>query len=744
MNKIKTDKLFFAFNNLKKDQISLFFLLYFIFILIFSIYNFIIIQNPFERFEVGSIAKEDIVIHQDITVVDEIKTQQEKENFLAQVQPVYNLYDSTFYNQWNNFSKIFDYIKKERPIPSSIQSFIDERTNIKISDKKILYLLILFADNESYQNKFKTILYNIYSQGVILKSENDLAKSSDGFITVDWFRTTDTIRKSVDARSLIFLENKERRVKEEVEKVFGDSYQLKADLVLIEKLILDNLAESLFFDQPKTDENKKEALNNFSPKVISLKSGSIIIRHGDEITYEKKRLMELATSSIINTNIRKFLSTLVLLVISAFIIFLILYNFSNSIQLYKRYIVYFFSILIIALALFILYDIYVISNKPMILYFPFLLFYFLIEFAFPKKEQVWIFFSFILPVFILSYFDENILFLSVFMFTILYFINLRTPGYRRSIFVKTAVALLLNLIYVLLMKYLFINEMNDIPITIILLYTILNILLSMVFYFGLQPIIEYIFNFPTIYKLMEISDLNNKFFSEFLMKAPGTYHHSVIVANLSENAAKACGANPYIAKAGGLYHDIGKIKYARYFVENQQGENPTVDVLNPKMAVSIIKNHVKSGLQEGAKLKLPREVMDIIEQHHGTSLISFFYSKALSELKEEKIEKDTYRYNYPKPHSRESAIVMIADAIEAASRTLKTAERKVIESLVDDVIDKRSKDGQLEESVLTLADLKAIKETMITNLSSMLHGRIQYPDEKYIQELEKKERLRGI
>jgi len=235
---------------------------------------------------------------------------------------------------------------------------------------------------------------------------------------------------------------------------------------------------------------------------------------------------------------------------------------------------------------------------------------------------------------------------------------------------------------------------------------------------------------------MEICDLNNQFFSEFLMKAPGTYHHSVIVANLAENAAASCDANPYITKAGGLYHDIGKIRYSKYFVENQHGENPTVEILNPNMAVTIIKNHVKTGINEARKLHLPKEIIDIIEQHHGTSLISYFYVKAL-EKQVDKIDKTNFCYNYPKPKTKEAAIIMIADAVEAVSRTLKNTDKKTLENLVDEVISSKSKDGQLEECPLTLKDIKNIKNSMLNNLYSMFHNRIIYPDEKKIKKLEK-------
>jgi putative nucleotidyltransferase with HDIG domain len=360
----------------------------------------------------------------------------------------------------------------------------------------------------------------------------------------------------------------------------------------------------------------------------------------------------------------------------------------------------------------------------------------LVEFAYSDKEKFLVYLSLLFILFVITNFDYILLFYGLLLFTALVSFPIQLHSYKKTVFSRIAFSLLVTIIFSLMVNFLFFKSYKIVEL---LISGILNIFISMILFFGLTPIIENIFNFPTNSKLLEICDLNNQFFSDFMLKAPGTYHHSVIVATLAEKAAASCNCNPYIAKAGGLYHDIGKIRYSKYFVENQHGENPTVEVLNPNMAVTIIKNHVKYGVIEAQKLHLPKEVIDIIEEHHGTSLISYFYVKAL-EKKLENVNKINFCYNYPKPKTKEAAIIMIADSIEAASRTLKNTDKKSIEKMVEDVIANKSKEGQLEESPITLKDLYFIKKSIINSLYSMYHNRVNYPDEKELKKLEEENR----
>ncbi|HLS28804.1 MAG TPA: HDIG domain-containing protein, partial [Opitutales bacterium] len=225
--------------------------------------------------------------------------------------------------------------------------------------------------------------------------------------------------------------------------------------------------------------------------------------------------------------------------------------------------------------------------------------------------------------------------------------------------------------------------------------------------------------------------------------APGTYHHSLVVANLSENAANAIGANGLLCRVCAIFHDIGKIIKPEYFIENQrEGINPHND-RSPSFSALVIKSHVKDGVDLAVNYKLPRVVIDVIRQHHGTSLIQYFYHQAKQkELAEsepsdgtppardvDKVSESTYRYDGPKPQFRESAIIFFADAVEAASRTLKKATPQSIAELIDKIVTSRIEDGQLDECPLTLQEIAEIKKSFAFSLVNMLHNRIEYPRE---------------
>ncbi|HDO21870.1 MAG TPA: HDIG domain-containing protein, partial [Nitrospirae bacterium] len=240
------------------------------------------------------------------------------------------------------------------------------------------------------------------------------------------------------------------------------------------------------------------------------------------------------------------------------------------------------------------------------------------------------------------------------------------------------------------------------------------------------PVLEYIFKITTDISLLELLDLNQPLMKNLMITAPGTYHHSIIVGNLVEASAEAVGVNPLLARVSAYYHDIGKIKMPEYFVENQAGSVSKHDKLSPHMSSMILISHVKEGTELGKQYNLPQIINDIIEQHHGTNLITYFYQKAKNDMGENPSEEE-YRYPGPKPQSRVAALVMLADAVEAASRVLKDPTPSRIEALVDKIINHVFIDGQLDDCELTLKDLSLIKKHFIYILTGIFHRRIDYP-----------------
>lgn len=253
-----------------------------------------------------------------------------------------------------------------------------------------------------------------------------------------------------------------------------------------------------------------------------------------------------------------------------------------------------------------------------------------------------------------------------------------------------------------------------------------NGLISLLVVFALSPIIELIFNYTTRFKLMELMNLEQPLLQELMMNAPGTYHHSLILSNLVEAGAKSIGANSLLCKVAALYHDIGKLVKPQYFIENQgRAKNPH-DKLTPAMSTLILISHVKKGVGLARKFRLGHEIEAIIQQHHGTSVIRYFYTKAAE--KDESLCKDDFRYPGPKPKSREAAIVMLADAVEASSRVLADPTPSRLRGHIDTIMKGIFSEGQLDDSELTFSDLTKVGESFHRVLTGIFHRRIEYPE----------------
>lgn len=261
---------------------------------------------------------------------------------------------------------------------------------------------------------------------------------------------------------------------------------------------------------------------------------------------------------------------------------------------------------------------------------------------------------------------------------------------------------------------------------------------------GLLPVLETLFAITTDISWLELSDLNHKLLRKLQLEAPGTYHHSMVVATLSESAAEAIGANAAMCRVCSYFHDIGKLNKPNYFIENQGESNPHDD-LTPTMSTIIIIAHVKDGVDMAIKNKLNPKIIEVIREHHGTSVMRYFYHKAMEQRREaeEKVEQGlenkedlpdvdikSFRYPGPSPSSRESGIISLADIVESASRTLKKANPQRIQKMVNELVMARVTAGQLDESGLTMGEIKAICGSFSSTLTSMMHSRIDYPDDE--------------
>ncbi len=254
-----------------------------------------------------------------------------------------------------------------------------------------------------------------------------------------------------------------------------------------------------------------------------------------------------------------------------------------------------------------------------------------------------------------------------------------------------------------------------------------------------MPLIEHGFKVATDATLFELTDFNHPLLRRMQVEAPGTYHHSLMVANLSENAALAVGANPILCRACSLFHDIGKMTQPHYFTENQGEFGNPHNRQNPAMSALIIKSHVKEGIEMARENGLPKIFRDIIRQHHGTTLVKYFYHQAKQKIKQEKLpygeldseepDESTYRYDGPKPRFKESAIIFFADSVEAAARSLPKVTQHSVEELLENIFQDRLEDSQLDECPLTLEEVAKIKKSFTKTTLNMLHTRIEYPEE---------------
>jgi cyclic-di-AMP phosphodiesterase PgpH len=287
---------------------------------------------------------------------------------------------------------------------------------------------------------------------------------------------------------------------------------------------------------------------------------------------------------------------------------------------------------------------------------------------------------------------------------------------------------IVNVLIILFLLFLRGASYSNIEYMYFVVYAFVSGIGAAVLAIGFLPFFEAGFGILSAMRLVELSNPNHPLLKKLLTEAPGTYHHSVMVANLAEAACESIGANGLLARVGCYYHDVGKTIRPRYFIENQMhGGNPH-DHLPPERSRDIIISHAADGADLLRKYKLPKEFIDIAEQHHGTTLLKFFYFKALEE--NEDTQEKIYRYPGPKPQTRETAIISIADSVEAAVRSMKSPTTDEIKKLVDNIVKDRLQDGQFNECDITLRELEIVKKTLCETLNGIFHSRIEYPETK--------------
>lgn len=297
---------------------------------------------------------------------------------------------------------------------------------------------------------------------------------------------------------------------------------------------------------------------------------------------------------------------------------------------------------------------------------------------------------------------------------------------RTDLIFASLVTLLVNVLSVLAMELVKNPDLQQLGINT--MYGALNGVIASLAVMGALPFLENLFGVTTHIKLLELANPGEPLLQKLMVEAPGTYHHSIIVANLADAAARAIGADALLARVGAYYHDIGKMKRSTFFVENQLGRENPHERLTPSLSTMIIHSHVSEGIEMAKQYRLPEPVRDFIDMHHGTRLVAYFYHQAKEKVGGD-VTEETFRYHGRKPHTKETAIVMVADSVEAKARLLREIDRDGVQKMVNETLRTIMGDGQLDDSDLSLRDIRLIGESFTNTIMSIYHNRVEYPKE---------------
>lgn len=489
---------------------------------------------------------------------------------------------------------------------------------------------------------------------------------------------------------------------------------------------------NLIYDKERTEKRQKDVLGRI-PLVDEkiLKNEKIVganTRITEDIFRKLKSLNKVESVKHVNsTGIKHFISSagdffIISIIYSLFIIFL--FNYRKNILKDNKL----FTLIVLCQIIVILFG-FLITKIPFItiVFFPVIISAMLVTIFF--DERVAIFSSIIILLLMSFVFGNHFKFLIIHLLpAIIAIITVRNLRNRDQIFRPIGWVSLGYIITVTSTYFISIYSYFDLFTEIA--FSIGNVLLSVLITYGLVNLFEKMFDITTDITLLELSDLTHPILKELSLKAPGTFNHSITVGMLAESAAEEVGANNLLTRVGAYYHDIGKIPKAEYFTENQDDGKNKLNLLKPRMAAKVIINHVKTGLEIAQKYKLPQKIKDFITTHHGTMTVAYFYNKAQNNDDSKEIDESDFKYNGPKPFTKETGIVMIVEAIEAAERSLKNPTHLDIESICNKIIQQRLNEHELENCPLTFADLTKIKKAVLPKLNSMYHKRIAYPEDK--------------
>lgn len=678
------------------------FLAFFVFALLMS--AVISSQNFFFKSIIadGKSTKE-IFANKTITVVDVQKTEFHKKEIVQRVNPILAPADDSFIR--NNLATLENSIFQIR------------RKNESISTKKD-ELELLFDTSEVYKRDYVIKYLLMVDEKTLVQVFDKATSTLSSILSVG---ITERDYEGNNINKIIY--------KNMVPNVTRN--QITVITALLNQVIVPNLV----IDEIATDLARKNAQNSVKPYEVTFEKGERILLKDEPVTQLKRDALMKAGYNVFEIGYKGFIGIFILVTLATLAFIRYMKTFE------KKYLESNHMMIAAILALFFSLIAALIPPGFSTYVLPFPAFIIILA-IFTNPRIAFVEASLLLAVLAISL-KYNIQFVNAFIL-----INListvaiaRVKFSRRFDLIRTGIEIAVASLIVVITVYSLEKCVIEVDNLLILKDTVcvfLNGILSGVIALGLLPLLESGFKIITPYGLAELADHNQPLLKRLQFEAPGTYHHSLMVSNLCEAAAEAIGANPILARVGAFYHDIGKLKRPLFFVENQSYfgiENPHAK-LNPRLSKMVITAHPKDGFELAKEYGLPPVLYNFVLQHHGEGLASYFYTQAVAEEGAENVKEEQFRYTGPKPNMKETAILMIADAVESAVRSLKTPTNEEIEHIIDKIIVERLNDGQLSDSPLTLKDIKTIAATFNRILRGMQHNRIRY-HEDIVHELDK-------
>ena len=705
---------------------------------------------PTEEYSLGDVANKDIKASHDFLVEDKELTKQRRDEAVKSSLFVYD-FDRSGASIGHRIKESFSYARTELKQVLSIELEPTLRSQ-KLGQLRDKFFDLLGSTEDSalfdqlVKNNFSSqidisasiAVDRILEKGVVGNKRVLITQKGKGII----IRDIDTQQelKIDDIDRFYDLESALQYFNQTIEQLITDEYA--ADTFAITerfaKLIIN---PNITFNKREAELRKEEAKRSVKPIYFQVKKGEMIVREGEKIN--PTHLWKLETeaklkikSPILGTALSMTVMIGILLALS----YIVLLRKSITFKGDSKSLIFISLTLLFMFLVVLLYNtvaeevargFYFFSVQTLLFALPISLGAILISIF--LGLEVAIAFSLILSILASIAVEGRIEFFVYFLVGSL----LAAYGVRncreRLVLIKTGIRVgLLNIVMALSIQTLYGNPYTP-EGAISFIAGFLGGALSGVIATGFLPLIEMIFGFTTDIKLLESSSLDQPILKELMVKAPGSYHHSVMVSNMVEATAESIHTNPLLAKVSAYYHDIGKINKPLYFVENQVKGDNRHEKLAPSMSSLILISHVKDGVELAKQHRLGKEIIDIIQQHHGTSIISYFYQKAKGQSKKREsrsspVKEEDFRYPGPKPQTKEAGLVLVADAVEAASRTLVNPTPARIQGMVQKIINNIFSDGQLDECELTLKDLNQIAKSFSKTLSGIFHSRIEYPE----------------